>query len=205
MSGKPRMAKSILLATRNPGKLREFQEYLSSLSIEVLPLPADAPEVEETGDTFAENARLKAETIMQRYLVPVLADDSGLEVDVLGGAPGVWSARYAGQQATDEENNAKLLAELYKAEAFPNCTSARFIAVLAFASPGRSTEFVSGTCEGKILASPRGTNGFGYDPLFCLIEMERTLAELTVAEKNRVSHRAKALESLISLPALRNV
>nr|WP_253264079.1 XTP/dITP diphosphatase [Geobacillus sp. DSP4a] len=154
----------------------------------------DVPDVEETGSTFAENARLKAEAISRRFGCPVIADDSGLVVDALGGRPGVYSARYAGEDKNDARNIAKLLHEL---EGVPmEQRTARFHCALAVAIPGRPTAVVEAACEGYIAEAPRGEGGFGYDPVFYLPEKGKTMAELTPEEKNEISHRAKALAKL---------
>jgi XTP/dITP diphosphohydrolase len=186
--------KEIILATRNPGKIREFSAAFAPLGWQLHGLPVDAPPVDEDGQTFEENACKKAETIMRRYGVPALADDSGLEVDALGGRPGVFSARYAGEGANDEKNNQKLLQEM--AGVPDGQRQARFVCVLALAFPGRPTVWFRGECEGEILREIRGTGGFGYDPLFYLPSWGQTMAELDVEQKNRISHRAEALRKL---------
>lgn len=185
-----------LVSTRNQGKLKEIEAYLLPLGIQVLPLPKDAPEVEETGETFEENARLKAESICKLYQMPVLADDSGLVVDLLNGEPGVRSARYAGETATDEQNLHKLLLEVSKVKE-KNRVTARFISQLALARPGFQTLYATGICEGFLIEKPRGSGGFGYDPIFVMAPEGRTLAEMSLLEKNQVSHRALALEALV--------
>jgi XTP/dITP diphosphohydrolase len=153
-----------------------------------------APEVEETGATFAANAALKAEAVRDAAALPALADDSGLCVDALAGAPGVRSARFAGEAATDAQNNALLLERL---QAVPEAErTARFVCVLALAVPGRETQFVEGTAEGRILRTPRGAGGFGYDPLFFSPELGQTFAEAPAEQKHRVSHRGRALAAL---------
>ena len=150
----------------------------------------------ETGLTFEENARLKAETIAELTGKMVLADDSGLKVDVLGGMPGVWSARFSGPDATDASNNAKLLHEL--AMVFePKDRSAQFHCTLVMAAPGTQSLVVEADWEGYIATAPQGENGFGYDPLFLVGESGKTSAELSLDEKNKISHRAKALEKLV--------
>ncbi|WP_276352885.1 XTP/dITP diphosphatase [Cohnella caldifontis] len=198
----------LVVATRNRGKTKEFREAFAALGIEVRDLneTAGVPEIEETGTTFAENALIKARTAAEILGFPVLADDSGLCVDALGGAPGVYSARYAGERASDADNNAKLLRELdasgTKAEAAPGGPAAygtgRFVSVLALYMPEDGTRFeAEGTVEGWILKEPKGTGGFGYDPLFWLPEFGKSLAELTLEEKNAVSHRGRALRKLL--------
>lgn len=195
------MKRDILLATHNQGKIKEFSAYLARLGWQVQGLPDDAPPVVEDGLTFADNARKKAETMARHFHLPVLADDSGLEVEALHGQPGVHSARYAGEKATDEENNAKLLREL---SGVPwERRTARFVCVLALAVPGKETQIFRGECDGRILREPRGDGGFGYDPLFYLPDLDKTMAELTLEEKNLISHRANALRQLIqAFPSL---
>lgn len=187
----------VVLATRNQGKVREFAEALSGLGWTVGGLPASVPEIVEDGRSFEENARKKAETVANLLRVPVLADDSGLEVDALDGEPGVFSARYAGENATDSDNNRKLLAALTGVPAEKR--SARFVCVLAWAVPEKPAVTVRGECEGVILDEPRGEGGFGYDPLFFVPRLQKTFGELPLEEKNRISHRAKAIRSLIDL------
>ncbi len=186
--------KKLVIASRNSGKLKEFRDLLAGLPLEVKSL-ADYPEIgeiEETGCSFAENACIKAETTTRLTGEISLADDSGLEVDALGGRPGVWSARFAGPGAGDKENNQKLLFEL---DGLPKAKrTARFRACIAVAVPGKPTELAEGTCEGLITTEPRGKGGFGYDPLFLVPELQKTFAELTSAEKNSISHRARAME-----------
>jgi XTP/dITP diphosphohydrolase len=187
----------VILATQNQGKVREFSALLSELGWTITSLPDSAPIVVEDGTTFEENARKKAEETARALQLPVLADDSGLEVDALGDRPGVYSARYAGESATDQDNNNKLLKELAGVE--DSKRTARFVCVLAFAVPGSETLLVRGECEGVLLKELRGEGGFGYDPLFYVPELGKTFAELSSEEKNRISHRAKALRSLLSL------
>lgn len=192
----------IVLATRNPGKVRELASMLSDTGIQVFSLDAftGAPEVEETGRTFAENALLKALSAALHTGLVALADDSGLEVDALDGRPGVYSARFAGPDATDEDNNRKLLALLQGVPA--ERRTARFRSAVALADPQGRTRVVHGAYEGVILAEPRGTGGFGYDPLFLSPAHGLTLAELPLQEKNRISHRGQALRlALKELPA----
>ena len=184
---------NLVLATQNAGKLAEFREMLVDLPYEIVSLASypNLPEIEETGATFAENAALKAETVAAATGELSLADDSGLEVDVLNGRPGIFSARYAGIHAGDEANNIKLLAEL---AGIPHGQrTARFRAVIAIAQPGRQTEFAEGVCEGFIVFSPQGTGGFGYDPLFFVPQAKKTFAQMTPQEKNSISHRARAM------------
>ena len=189
---------SILIATKNEGKTKEFRQFFAQLGYKVENLNAypDLPDVAETGLTFEENARLKAETIAELTGKMVLADDSGLKVDVLGGMPGVWSARFSGPDATDASNNAKLLHEL--AMVFEQKDrSAQFHCTLVMAAPGAQSLVVEADWEGYIATAPQGENGFGYDPLFLVGESGKTSAELSLEEKNKISHRAKALEKLM--------
>ncbi|RRJ61600.1 XTP/dITP diphosphatase [Paenibacillus oralis] len=194
----------IVVATRNQGKVREFAHALEPLSKQVQSLAdyPDIPDIVEDGETFAENARKKAKTVGDHLGRPVLADDSGLCVDRLGGAPGVYSARYAGEGASDEDNNEKLLAELEKERLGedteqPLLSPARFVCHLALYDPatGRFVE-ASGEAEGWITSEPAGGGGFGYDPLFYLPAYEKTFAELSLEEKQAASHRGAALRNL---------
>lgn len=193
------MKRTIILATHNLGKVKELKDLLVDLSFEIeIKFLHDYPAlgaIEETGSTFHENARLKAQAVFALTGLPSIADDSGLEVDALGGAPGVYSARFAGEDATDADNNAKLLREL--AGVPEEERTARFRSVIcAVFGPGREY-YAEGACEGRIALAPRGSNGFGYDPLFLLApDYERTMAELSLAEKNAVSHRSRAFRNL---------
>lgn len=189
---------TILIATNNEGKTKEFRAFFEKLGYQVENLKdyPDLPEVEETGITFEENARLKAETIAQLTGKMVLADDSGLKVDKLGGLPGVWSARFSGLDATDERNNAKLLHELAMVFELKD-RSAQFHCTLVVAAPERESLVVEADWEGYIGFEPKGENGFGYDPLFFVGETSKTSAELTLEKKNKISHRAKALKKLL--------
>ena len=186
----------ILIATANAGKAREFEALFAKKGFKVKTLHdfSEIPEVEETGTTFEENALLKAETIARTLNMLVLADDSGLKVDALDGAPGVFSARYAGEFKSDAANNAKLLHELTGVA--EGDRTAQFHCTLALALPGKTSLVVEGEVEGLILTIPKGENGFGYDPLFFVESKGKTMAELTQDEKNEVSHRAVALENL---------
>ncbi len=185
----------IVAGTRNAGKVREIRQALAELPFEVSGIPDEGlADVEETGVTFSENAILKARYYAQHTGEYCLADDSGLEVDALGGAPGVYSARYSGEGATDAANNKKLLLALQNVPAEKR--TARFRSVLALAGPDGSLLLADGTCEGVILSEPKGDGGFGYDPLFWLSEQQKTLAEMTVQQKNAISHRGNALKVL---------
>ena len=185
--------KILVAATRNTGKLREFRELLAGLPLEVVSLSAfpDMDEIEETGSSFAENAVIKAEAMVRHTGELALADDSGLEVDALSGSPGIYSARYAGPGAGDDDNNRKLLAELAAVDGVKR--TARFRSAIAVAAPNQPTRVAEGICEGIIIHEPRGTGGFGYDPLFFLTGQGKTFAEMEPEEKNAVSHRAKAM------------
>lgn len=193
----------IVFASNNAGKVAEVAALLDGLDIELVPQSEyHVPSAEETGLSFVENAILKARHACQHTGLPAIADDSGLEVDALDGEPGIYSARYAGEDASDADNNAQLLAEL--AAVATESRTARFQCVIAFMRHAEDPTplIFQGTWEGVILEEPRGTNGFGYDPLFYVPEMEKTAAELDPADKNRVSHRAQALQKLIA--AFRN-
>ena len=191
---------TLLIATRNEGKTAEFRKLFGKLGYEVENLNdyPGLPEVAETGMTFEENARLKAETISQLTGKMVLADDSGLQVDVLGGLPGVWSARFAGVGATDDENNIKLLHELAMVFDIKD-RSAHFHTTLVVASPDKESLVVEADWPGYIAHEPKGENGFGYDPLFLIGETGKTSAELTIEEKNSQSHRAQAVQKLMEV------
>jgi XTP/dITP diphosphohydrolase len=184
----------LLIATHNAGKIRELTSLLSNLPLRLRRL-SEFPqigEVEETGRTFAENAELKARLYSRQTNLWTLADDSGLEVDALGGAPGVLSARYAGADATDEERNARLLAELSLTG--DEQRSARFTCAIAlYETDAETAEVFSGVCEGRISRRPRGRGGFGYDPLFIPAGYEQTFGELPDELKQQISHRARAL------------
>ncbi|HEX28842.1 TPA: XTP/dITP diphosphatase, partial [Candidatus Poribacteria bacterium] len=186
----------LAVATRNKGKVEEIREILSDLPIEIYWLEdfPDAPRIEEDGDTFEENASKKASVIAGYLGMPTIADDSGLLVEALNGEPGVRSARFAGEGASDSDRNAKLLSLL---RGVPReRRKAKFVCVLVLAFPdGREVSF-RGECEGYITDPPRGKHGFGYDPVFLVPEYGRTFAELGPEVKNRISHRAKALRKL---------
>lgn len=187
-----------LLATHNPGKLVEVRRILGDHLGELIDLSAfpDLGEIPEDGDTFLANARQKAWTAARHTGLVTLADDSGLCVDALGGAPGVFSARYAGPGGDEEKNRRKLLEALKDVE--PGQRGAGFVCVIVLANPKTGKEIIArGECRGEITFSPRGEGGFGYDPLFWVPEMGRTMAELSPEEKNRLSHRGKALKELL--------
>ncbi|UQA60997.1 RdgB/HAM1 family non-canonical purine NTP pyrophosphatase [Polyangium aurulentum] len=191
---------SILLATTNRGKLAEWSALLAELPIELLPLSTvlpDMPPTIEDGTTFEENALIKARIAAEAAMMVTIAEDAGLEVDALGGRPGVRSARFAKEGATDSENNAALLEAL--AEIDDGQRAARFRCVVVLLDPWNESEpetVVQGRCEGSIAREPRGAGGFGYDPLFVVAGMGRTMAELSDDEKNRISHRAQAVAAL---------
>lgn len=196
--------RTLVFATRNKGKVAELQALLAEAGIAVCSLAEleaargiALPEVVEDGATFYDNALLKARAIAAVTGLPALADDSGLIVDALGGAPGVYSARYAGEPSDDAANNAKLLAELAEVPAAKR--TARFIASLVFCDVAGGQEQLiaaQGVCEGSILTAPRGAGGFGYDPLFLSADAGVSFAELSVAQKSQFSHRARAMSAM---------
>lgn len=189
------MLNKLLVATGNQGKLKEIREILSDIEVLGLSDVGIECDVEETGTTFAENAYIKAFEISKRTGLPVLADDSGLEVEALGGRPGVYSARFAGEHATDDENVNKLLAELKDVP--KDKRGARFACAMCLIFPdGRKIETFGTSCPGIIIDSKRGENGFGYDPVFFAPEYGKTFSEMTMEEKNKVSHRKAALAAL---------
>jgi XTP/dITP diphosphohydrolase len=199
---------TLVLATKNRGKLEELRALLVSVPLRVVSVEEvvrTPPHVVEDGRTFAENAIKKARAVAQATMTITLADDSGLEVDALEGMPGVRSARFASERATDAENNAALLAALEELDdptVGPTSGSykARFRCALALVDPysrGGEPLVVEGVCEGAIIRSARGAGGFGYDPLFVVAGLDKTMAELTEPEKNAVSHRARACQALV--------
>ena len=192
--------KRIVLATKNKGKIKEMRELLAPMNIEVLSLADFSPvdDAEENGATFAENAMLKARYYFAHTGTPCLADDSGLEVDALGGRPGVYSARYSGEDATDAANNAKVLREMEGIE--KDKRTARFRCAMAFVGEGVELT-TDGTCEGALLTEERGQGGFGYDPIFYVPKFDRTLAEMSSEEKNSISHRGAAVRKMADLIA----
>jgi XTP/dITP diphosphohydrolase len=189
----------LLIATRNEGKLKEYEPLLAGLPVVLTYLIQEGidHDVEETGSTFTENAVQKAEEYARISGLLTLADDSGLEVDALGGEPGIRSARYAGLDATDEDRY-RLLLERMRDIPQEN-RSARFRCVIAVAEPGGTTHTSEGVCEGVIAVSPLGSHGFGYDPVFFMPEHGRTMAQLAAETKNRVSHRARAAQGITSV------
>ena len=191
--------KKLYLASGNPGKLREFQILAAGHALELGPLPGYAalPEFEEAAPTFAENAAGKALYYSKHCDGMVFADDSGLVVPTLGGAPGVLSARYAGIGASSEQRNTKLLGELRGKKGAER--AAYFVCVIAAGLRGRANVVVSAKVDGEILEEPRGSGGFGYDPLFYFLALGKTFAELSAGEKNRHSHRGKAFRRLLEV------
>jgi len=191
----------VIVATGNRGKLDEIRTALDFPGWEFVTaadLGAETLDVEETGDTFVDNARLKARAYHNAFGIPALADDSGLEVDALGGAPGVYSSRYAGPDATDADNNVKLLSAL--ADVPDAERTARFRSLIVLVDADGTETIAEGACEGSIGHEPRGTGGFGYDPLFLPHATPgRAMAELDRAEKNAISHRGAALRALREL------
>lgn len=188
--------KEVLIATNNKGKAKDFEALFSPLGISVLTLSdlEESIDVEETGTTFDENAILKAETVAKLLNKTVIADDSGLEIDALGGEPGVYSARYSGPDATDDKNIDKALKAL---QGVPEAErTARFRCVLAIAGPNVKTVVYNGSCEGVITKERVGENGFGYDPIFYVPEKNCTMAQLSPTEKSAISHRGAALKNL---------
>jgi XTP/dITP diphosphohydrolase len=187
----------LVLASRNPHKLRELQPLLRPHELEPLPDHVELPP--ETGDTFAANALVKARVAAAATGMPAVADDSGIEAAALGGAPGVRSARYAGEHASDEENLAKLLREV------PADGDRRvaYVCVLAYVTPGGEEKLFEGRCEGRLATEPRGSGGFGYDPAFVPDDYPggRTMAELAAEEKQAISHRGRAARALLALLA----
>lgn len=186
--------KKILLSTTNKGKINDVKEILKHIDVEILSFLDfdDYPNVKETGKTFIENAELKAKTAFDKYGIPSIGDDSGLESFQLNGEPGIYSARYAGENANDEENNFKLIAKL---EEYPEPHSGRFVCAAVYHN-GKEFKAAIGEIRGNIINNPRGKNGFGYDPLFIPEGYDNTMAELSHEEKNKISHRLKAFKEL---------
>nr|WP_082233667.1 XTP/dITP diphosphatase [Halobacillus massiliensis] len=186
--------KKVIIATKNNGKAKEFKEMLGKYDLEgysLLDLKEPVEDIKETGTTFEENALIKAEAIASQFNLTVIADDSGLEVDALNGEPGIYSARYAGIEKDDQKNMEKLLLALSGVN--PEDRTARFVCAIAIARPGSDSIVERGTCEGSIAKEQKGTQGFGYDPLFIPSGESRTMAEHTPDEKNSISHRKNAL------------
>lgn len=188
----------LLIATNNRGKLQEIRDLLGDLDITLI-APADIGlnlDIQEDGDTYAENAAKKALAFAKASSLIALGDDSGLEVDSLDGKPGLHSNRFGPQPPTDSSRRRYLLEQLKDK---PHPWRARFRATVALAKPDGSIQLVTGSCEGEIIPEERGTNGFGYDPLFLIAELGKTMAELDMEEKNRLSHRARAVQNVIPL------
>ena len=188
--------KEIILASSNKAKMRELQEIMEGMDIRIIPLSETGftQEIEENGSTFAENAAIKAETVRDALGKPVLADDSGLEIDYLDKQPGIYSARFLGRETPYSEKNRIILEKLR--DALEEERSARFVCAMALAMPGQQTIITQATMEGQIAYESKGENGFGYDPIFFLPEYGMTSAEISPAEKNAISHRGKALRMM---------
>jgi XTP/dITP diphosphohydrolase len=184
----------ILIATKSKGKLNDIKEIFKNLDIEILSFLdfEDSPDVEENGKTFEENAQLKSKACFEKYGIPSIGDDSGLVVEQLNGEPGVYSARYAGENATDEMNNEKLIKAIQR---FPEPHRAKFVCVASYYD-GEKFVNAYGDVQGRIITEPRGKNGFGYDPLFIPNGYDKTFGEFTLEEKNKISHRSVAFKKL---------
>jgi XTP/dITP diphosphohydrolase len=193
------MMKELVLASGNKGKLAEFQRLLEGLDVQIHSMKEypEIGEIVEDGSTFAENALIKARAVCKATGKPAMADDSGLAVDALDGAPGIYSARFAGEQRSDADNNAKVLQLLEGVE--DGKRTARFFCVIAIVLPDGREYTVEGTCEGTILHALQGEGGFGYDPLFYVESLDKTFAELTMEEKNRISHRGHANRKAVEI------
>lgn len=189
--------KNLIVASKNKGKLKEIEEIVREFGFEVISMSDRGynDDIEETGSTFEENALLKAKEIFSKTKEPVIADDSGLEVEFLGNAPGVYSARYAGENATDKEKNLKILSQL-KDVPFEK-RKARFVCVIAAILNENDFFLVKGVCEGYIGTEEIGENGFGYDPIFYMPEFNMTTAQMEPKQKHLISHRGKALKLMI--------
>lgn len=196
MIKKKNVLKEIVIATRNPGKMREIADLLKSSQVKFLSLLdfPQIPEIIEDGNTFAENAQKKARVISQLTGLLCIADDSGLCVEALQGRPGIFSSRFAGENITDKERCQILLFQLRGVPLAQR--KATFVCVIALATPQGKVKVVEGKCHGLISLSPRGTHGFGFDPIFLLPKLNKTMAELTLEEKNKISHRARALRKI---------
>ncbi|WP_144511001.1 XTP/dITP diphosphatase [Bacillus sp. FJAT-22090] len=190
--------KNIIIATKNKGKAKDFDALFNPLGYAVLTLHdvAEEMDIEETGTTFEENALLKATALANHLQTIVIADDSGLEIDALEGRPGVYSARYAGEEKSDEANIDKVLEELRDVKESER--TARFVCAIAVASPSKEPFTVRGTCEGIIASERKGSNGFGYDPIFFVPSENKMMAELSAEEKGAISHRGNAIKQLAS-------
>ncbi|EPD54251.1 RdgB/HAM1 family non-canonical purine NTP pyrophosphatase [Paenisporosarcina sp. HGH0030] len=188
--------KQVIIATKNKGKAKDFEAIFNPYGFEVLTLHdvANDMDIEETGTTFEENAVLKAEALAERLQTFVIADDSGLAIDALNGAPGVYSARYAGEEKSDDANMQKVLTELK--DVVDEERTARFCCAIALAGPNMETKTAFGTCEGVIAHEKMGTNGFGYDPIFFVPTLGKMMAELLPSEKAAISHRGNAIKKI---------
>lgn len=184
----------LIFASQNQGKIREVKSIFNDSQFDIISLYdlGNNIHIEETGTTFSENAFIKAKGIFDYYKEPVIADDSGIVIEQLNGRPGVYSARYAGENSTDEENNLKVLNELKE---FPEPHKAKYVCIAVFYD-GKNLIETIGELHGRIIKEPRGTGGFGYDPIFVPDGYEKTVAELELEEKNKISHRAKAFNKL---------
>lgn len=193
------MMTELVLASGNKGKIAEFQRLLEDLDIQVHSMKEypEIGEIVEDGNTFAENALIKARVVCKATGKAAMADDSGLVVDALNGAPGIYSARFAGEQRSDADNNAKVLQLLDAVE--DEKRTARFFCTIAIVLPDGREYTVEGTCEGTILRALQGEGGFGYDPLFYVAELDKTFAELSMEEKNRISHRGNANRKAVEI------
>jgi len=189
--------RKFIVATKNKGKIKEIEKILVGLPLDVISMEQVGiySDIEESGSTFEENALIKAQELHKLTGEMVMADDSGLEVDYLNGAPGVYSARFAGERATDEDRNCKLL-NLLDGVPFEK-RKARFVCAIAVVLPDGKSFIEKGICDGYIALTPQGSNGFGYDPLFYIPEYDMTMAQLDPDIKNRISHRAKALRAMV--------
>jgi XTP/dITP diphosphohydrolase len=183
-----------IFASKNKGKIREVKKIFADMDFKIISLLEldDKMEIDETGTTFEENSKIKAFEVFNRFKIPTIADDSGISVDQLGGRPGVYSARYSGENATDDENNDKLIEEL---KDFEEPHLARYVCAAVFYD-GKNYLVTEDTAKGKIVKTPRGKNGFGYDPYFVPEGYDCTMGELSLEEKNKISHRAKAFNKL---------
>jgi len=193
----PRVSGPFVLATANPDKAAEVRAILASTGAELVPRPSAVPEVEETGTTLEENARLKAEALVSATAMAAIADDTGLMVEALDGAPGVYSARYAGPDATYRDNVAKLLGEMAALPDRGGARRARFVTVAVAVDPDGRSWVATGVVDGRIAEEPAGEAGFGYDPVFVPDDGDgRTFAQMTAAEKHEISHRGRAFRAL---------
>lgn len=183
-----------VLASKNQKKIAELSAILKEMDIEIIPMPETIGEIEENGTSFEENALIKAKTVMETTGLPAIADDSGLMVDALGGEPGIYSARYAGEGKTDKDRNDLLLKNM--SDVPQSMRQGKFVCCIACVFPDKAPIIVRGECKGEILFGEQGTGGFGYDPLFYVPENNCTYAELPADVKNQISHRAQALNKL---------